>query len=923
MSKDASPKRRLFKRNEKGQISIFLGICMTVILTMLAFIVNIGLFVKAKINLQNAVDAAAYSGAAVQARQLSNIAYMNWELRNTFKEWMFKYYVLGHMGQEWLKYGNLNGSTVDFMLKPFGLGGADAKDKYNLPSICIHFGSPNNICSIYDVPGLPVFDTVGLPGISERHESFLASIRDIKSKDCSERGIINLETGLLWAYGTGSSSFSDLPAVAAHRVGAWIEALEIGFRIRNLEALVNRPPVAQAMCMGGGDCTDVNTLQSEFSQLPYNERPIKALISAYRNLGGGTIKDEESDDENKDIFTNTFRLTEIPPEKFDAKATSLSGLLIPPDATISGVKALEKHYLDLLAFPINFATLYTSFQAKSGTTSGIASVGECQGTRTAIPVPAYIHSFAKNHEVMTYYSVKGEAKYVGMFFPFAERGGVTLKAYATAKPFGGKIGPRLFGRDGEDKVAGRSQVARSTPYAMGIDMQSAGPDFKAGELVPFEPLGMPNPVTFWAKDGLSALGGTPNAGQVQFSIPNMLYDFDEGDYGQIASQGPVTGALPWIGSVQRRGSGGVPGDGPVDDRENRGLFNGYQYKLFRGNLVPPSGGILSVENIDASIRNVRRPTRYEAMNYLIPTVERSGDGNTGLDSIPIVKNIAGPGGVKRYHIFAPLIHEDALYTQMSSIEEAAKNFLDVNQTSIDTFLSALDKVATKIRQDGNAGGLSGAYADAANAIHNGGGPNDWNTGGECVSMDDKFAFFFKADNEAGGCAGKITPLKQLIQEYFAPGGNGQGLQLIGKFDFLLYYESEYAGDDTLTNGEPGTQETRSFPSNFQLHSGYTPGLRTGAPDNSSDFLLPFSNRPNGIMKRNFYSTKFISTARVVKGGDTEISYSRQPIYKEKDDIGGQSIFDPQDASGTSMDFKNKLQYSGFLDEFGGAAELDF
>ena len=97
MSRDASKEKRIFKRNEKGQVSIFLGICMTVILTMLAFIVNIGLFVKAKINLQNAVDAAAWSGAAVQARQLSNIGYMNWELRNTLKEWMFKYYVLGQM----------------------------------------------------------------------------------------------------------------------------------------------------------------------------------------------------------------------------------------------------------------------------------------------------------------------------------------------------------------------------------------------------------------------------------------------------------------------------------------------------------------------------------------------------------------------------------------------------------------------------------------------------------------------------------------------------------------------------------------------------------------------------------------------------------------------------------------------------------
>ena len=40
---------------QKGQLSIFLGICLLVAITLLAFIVNVGLFVKAKINLQNLI----------------------------------------------------------------------------------------------------------------------------------------------------------------------------------------------------------------------------------------------------------------------------------------------------------------------------------------------------------------------------------------------------------------------------------------------------------------------------------------------------------------------------------------------------------------------------------------------------------------------------------------------------------------------------------------------------------------------------------------------------------------------------------------------------------------------------------------------------------------------------------------------------
>ena len=97
---------------QAGQLSMFLGVTLIIIICLLAFIINVGLFVRAKINLQNAVDAAAYSGAATQARLLTQIAYVNWEMRNNLKEWMFKYYVLGQLGnQVLLDQGAGNGDT--------------------------------------------------------------------------------------------------------------------------------------------------------------------------------------------------------------------------------------------------------------------------------------------------------------------------------------------------------------------------------------------------------------------------------------------------------------------------------------------------------------------------------------------------------------------------------------------------------------------------------------------------------------------------------------------------------------------------------------------------------------------------------------------------------------------------------------------
>ena len=49
-------------------------------------VVDFGHLVNNKINLQNAADAAAYAGAAWQARALSNLGQMNYYLRQNLKE---------------------------------------------------------------------------------------------------------------------------------------------------------------------------------------------------------------------------------------------------------------------------------------------------------------------------------------------------------------------------------------------------------------------------------------------------------------------------------------------------------------------------------------------------------------------------------------------------------------------------------------------------------------------------------------------------------------------------------------------------------------------------------------------------------------------------------------------------------------------
>src|SRR3954466_6254455 len=83
------------RSGENGQASIMIGMILLTFILFFAFVVNTGMLVNAKINLQNAADLAAYAGAAVQARQLNNAAFLNYEMRRQYKKFILRYYVIG------------------------------------------------------------------------------------------------------------------------------------------------------------------------------------------------------------------------------------------------------------------------------------------------------------------------------------------------------------------------------------------------------------------------------------------------------------------------------------------------------------------------------------------------------------------------------------------------------------------------------------------------------------------------------------------------------------------------------------------------------------------------------------------------------------------------------------------------------------
>lgn len=857
-------------KSNRGQLSIFMGITLILVMGMLAFIINVGLFVKAKINLQNAVDAAAYSGAATQARQLTNIAYANWEMRNTFKEWMFKYYVLGQLGL--LPY-NLSDSrisgdqNVSFLLPTPAVAGTNVGfDKYNVPSICIHNNSNTNICPIYALPGIPRFPAIGVAGISEIHEAFVNKLVEEKGADCSRRTQINFLAAISWAYSSGLKDIPGAPLVATNRPGAWPESLELAMRIRNLEMIVNRPPITEED--NGLDLNSLNALQSQGAEIGLNERPIKAFMSAFRNLGGGKYKDALTSSGSSggiDELPATFKMFELAPQTVSVDANSVSGFLIPPSFVYPGgraAKALDKHYLDLQLVPVNYATMFTTFATtRNEFEPSVDSEASCFVSKSAMPVPGYLLGFVKNPSVLTYYAVKGEARFTGLFFPRStveEEGSVKLTAYAAAKPYGGRIGPKFFGFAENDRtvVAREDENRKSNSYVSGLNVEGAGAGFKPG-------MPIPPSQNFWVNEITTNIGGVPGSNPLIFyGIPNMIYDFEkESDLAAqtfTGSRVQIIGPLPFAAAIPP---------------QNKGLFHAPQFRALKRAIgTATAGDSLNGDAVMRAIVTARQATRYDAINYLIPDFRKLTDKN---NIHPYLKRLAQPvpGGLGSfYFLFAPLVGSDLLYKTNTDVTSIVNAYMGANQQAIDVYLKALLEVGQSIFSLPSQGGSS-VNLQAAQSIHaNAGGaggfippplvsadPNNPADPGCKSDMASKFNHFFRGKNTQCG----IVPLEVLMVEYIDKQNTGPG-----KLFYRGIYLNQLPPEKIMTAYHPGPRQGVSADAKAMATH---PLNVAGAEDYST--------------LRNAYSTKFVQLAKVLQGapaGPSKKDYEKEPAFKESD-----------------------------------------
>lgn len=124
-------------------MAIFFALIFQVLFVLFAMIVNVGLLVHHKINLQNSADLAAYYGAMKQAEMMNAMAHINYQIRQSWKLLAWRYRVLGTGGYEPGTQPYLSASNQlrlnDAFEMPVESMPANEQEAWRAPVFCVYY----------------------------------------------------------------------------------------------------------------------------------------------------------------------------------------------------------------------------------------------------------------------------------------------------------------------------------------------------------------------------------------------------------------------------------------------------------------------------------------------------------------------------------------------------------------------------------------------------------------------------------------------------------------------------------------------------------------------------------------------------------------------------------------------------------------
>lgn len=124
----------------RGQVALFFALTFQILFLFFAMIVNVGLVVHHKINLQNSADMAAYYGAMKQAELMNSIAHINYQMRQSWKLLAWRYRILGTAGAtEYHPYDFKNRQIRQTMDKEYSPPPNTREGNFAAPPFCITY----------------------------------------------------------------------------------------------------------------------------------------------------------------------------------------------------------------------------------------------------------------------------------------------------------------------------------------------------------------------------------------------------------------------------------------------------------------------------------------------------------------------------------------------------------------------------------------------------------------------------------------------------------------------------------------------------------------------------------------------------------------------------------------------------------------
>lgn len=397
--------------NETGQMSIFIALIFQVLFVFFAMVINVGLLVHDKINLQNAVDLAAYYGAQRQAELLNEIAHINYQLRQDYKLLAWRYRVVGTLGRH---------------------GTADAPTEQTLPP-----ARKNNPGSLTDIawvnPDYPADEPASVCVSNQMWKEMVENSSQEESY-CHR------------PYGSTIPKIPDAPQVAPFVPGV-AEAAAFTKMAQDLQ---------RQSCQNAGPRNWVYTMQMIYAYklaIATRKQFIKELR---RNLIAAEPKDRNNESV-KDGVLKTLQKNLTYANLAGFQGGEFKYINSMANANCNRGDDGEFIMPEILTAP---ALTYTYYLCEEGTTPNIQS-HELQDGLDPAQVAKYdpsglfrnlakgepeatnmFHStlgFEKNPWCMAYVGVKAKTK---THKPFAPLGNpITLEARGFAQPFGGRVGP--------------------------------------------------------------------------------------------------------------------------------------------------------------------------------------------------------------------------------------------------------------------------------------------------------------------------------------------------------------------------------------------------------------------------------------------------------------------------------------------------